>query len=625
MAKCKIFILLLGLFITYGIAVGTQVHFALINDTHSILEPFGPRDDVTLEAEYGGYPRAVYILDSLRSAHPGILLLHAGDMIGGDFLSNITRGYASFDLWKRAGIQAFCLGNHEFEYGPDVLDSVLSEIDMPFLCANIVADEYPYLAASCEPYRLFGVPTETPGESIFIAVFGLCTEETETVGWTDSVDLTSTYSAITDIGFPAGADAAVLMPHVSFWEDTVLAKIPWIDAVLGAHDHYIMEEPFWVVSEGDSTPVVQAGWATGWVGHLTMDYCPGEGLRFISWELIEINRTFPENYEARTALNEYRELIIANPFVGLDPYENVVFYADTTISIRPVAPEGSGWKDSPAGNLVSDAYRAILGTDVALEGTGALRMDIYSGPVTHADLFRLVPNGLDTRTDLNANLITMEISGADLKMMMELVFFGADFYPELFPQLSGVNLSYDPEGPFLNRIDLDSWNIGGIPWNTATSYTMGASALLMIAFEASGLTLPEIDSMDITVYQALVNYCSDPSFDPSYLSEGRIIDIRSASIKENIKIFPQNLYCYTYPNPFNAQVNFEVPNNSQITVFDLNGRIVDRLYTPVIKNLSQEGTSSVRWSPGAEIPSGLYPIKISLGDQTYMTNVIYLK
>ncbi|MBN2541367.1 5'-nucleotidase C-terminal domain-containing protein [bacterium] len=649
----SIFVLFI-LLVFANMALAATVHFALVNDCHAIMETFGPRDPASLEAPYGGYPRAVTVLNWLRELYPDIICVHAGDIISGDFLSTTTRGLAMYDLWLAAGIRVFAIGNHEFEYGPYVLDSILGMMDVPLVCANLDAPGFPNLQAAMEPYRIFPVPGDEPGDTIRIAIVGLCTQETNVAGWPDPLELTDIIPAVDTLTLPPEVDASVALTHLSYWDDESLGtRIPWLDAIIGGHDHAILEEPIWAYHGSDSTPIVKAGAYNRCVGHLAMEYVPGEGLEYLYWEAIHLNDAIAHDPSARAMLDVYRDYISAHPRVGLDPYSTVAFYAESDISNHPVASGGTGYSDTPEGNLVTDAYRAVTSADVAFDARGSLRMRIYEGPVTYADLFRAMPMGLDEESGLNAPLVVFEVSGAQLRELLEISLYGSDIDYSVFPEFSGMHLRFNPNGFPFTRVQTDSWTVGGEPWNDTETYLIGGNTLLIFALDMIGYSIPGVDTLDITAYEALVEYCTDPDFVPRYESAGRLINIDTGVEESPITIDKFDILCY--PNPFNSIVNIEIAGVRalhvtplQMEIYDMNGRLVisDRegclsiqgkdafpnLNNSFPQSIGESGSNDYRsrkgefsWRPEPNVSSGLYLVKVRYGEFSDSRKVLYLK
>ena len=94
-----------------------------VNDTHSHLDAWGPKDR-HLDGTLGGMAKAASVIAAVRATEPNVLLLHAGDVFHGDLFFNEYFGVPELQLMKQLGFDAMAVGNHEFDFGPDVLADV---------------------------------------------------------------------------------------------------------------------------------------------------------------------------------------------------------------------------------------------------------------------------------------------------------------------------------------------------------------------------------------------------------------------------------------------------------------------------------------------------------------------
>ena len=65
------------------------------------------------------------------------LLLNGGDDFQGSPISSITRGKSQIELLNLYNLDAFVIGNHEFDYGQYSLDSALLDAKFNYLSANL--------------------------------------------------------------------------------------------------------------------------------------------------------------------------------------------------------------------------------------------------------------------------------------------------------------------------------------------------------------------------------------------------------------------------------------------------------------------------------------------------------
>ena len=119
---------------------GTTITILHVNDTHSHLDAFGPKD-AHLNGTLGGIAKAATVIGTVRTSEPNVVLLHAGDIFHGDFFFKKYFGVPELQLMNSLGFDAMAVGNHEFDAGPDVLEGVLETAfaagSFPVLSANL--------------------------------------------------------------------------------------------------------------------------------------------------------------------------------------------------------------------------------------------------------------------------------------------------------------------------------------------------------------------------------------------------------------------------------------------------------------------------------------------------------
>ena len=96
-----------------------------LNDHHSHIEEtrlaVPITDNAGVTAAVGGWPRLVTLLRQLSAEHPNLLKLHAGDAITGTLWYTIFKGGADAAVMRMACLDAYGLGNHEFDNGDAAL------------------------------------------------------------------------------------------------------------------------------------------------------------------------------------------------------------------------------------------------------------------------------------------------------------------------------------------------------------------------------------------------------------------------------------------------------------------------------------------------------------------------
>src|SRR5579859_1034295 len=101
-------------------------------------------DDVRDAEAPGGLSRAATILSTLRSQYPGqVVLVDAGDLIEGNLYATYygrvapARPHPMIDALNALDYDAAIPGNHEFDFGVDVLRNAVADATFRYLSANI--------------------------------------------------------------------------------------------------------------------------------------------------------------------------------------------------------------------------------------------------------------------------------------------------------------------------------------------------------------------------------------------------------------------------------------------------------------------------------------------------------
>ena len=102
----------------------------------------------------GGMAMVASQVRSLRSrATPErSLLVDAGDAWQGTFISNANKGEAVTKAMTLMKYDAMAVGNHDFDWGQDVLAQRAKEASFPFLATNVVETKTGKLPSYLKPY-----------------------------------------------------------------------------------------------------------------------------------------------------------------------------------------------------------------------------------------------------------------------------------------------------------------------------------------------------------------------------------------------------------------------------------------------------------------------------------------
>lgn len=234
-----------------------------------------------------GLSNMAYLINQIRDAddYDNVILIGNGDMFQGTYISNETNGLAVIDAMNAMKFDAMGIGNHEFDWGIDVIlkyfdgDPNNGEANFPLLNANI------YVKAS---NSLLTVKDGKVFESYIVEREGI---KIGLISYIGDLYNSIIYSMVKDYEFDlnlsdsierigrslkqAGADIIVVNIHYGDEYNKIFAQAKdeqgnyLVDAVINGHEHKLVQD---VVERdgGIPMPYVQAGSNGKYIGKITL-------------------------------------------------------------------------------------------------------------------------------------------------------------------------------------------------------------------------------------------------------------------------------------------------------------------------------------------------------------------
>jgi 5'-nucleotidase/UDP-sugar diphosphatase len=506
-AGAILLVALLGCTLARPVAVSATTLTVLhVNDTHSHLDATGPRD-AKLAGTVGGIARAATVIARERAAAPDALLLHGGDLFQGDLFFNQYFGVPELGLLAALGFDAMTVGNHELDFGPDTLAGALAEAfpggGVPLLSANLDLTGYPALSAFVRQSLLRNV------SGVEVGIFGMTTPD-DPMMQPDPVQVLGTGDPVTVLGIAgevvadlraAGAEVVICMSHLGYAYDQALAaNVPGIDVIVGAHDHLVLETPTMVANPaGGTTIIVQAGCHYRYVGRLRLDVGP-EGVRLGDYVLLPVDEAVPPAPQVQAVVDQLKDGIVAR---WGDVYGTTVASARKPVALRD---DRGTFRDSPIGDLVTDALRTETGTDLAITTDGLISEGLAQGPLVAADVFRVVSYGYDVDTGLDLQLATCDITGAELLQALEITLGYLDVSDAFFVEVSGIRFAYDPLAPVGKRVVLPTVRVGDRAIDPSRTYSATVDAAIVALLPMLGVEVSNVRLLPTLEYEALLDH-----------------------------------------------------------------------------------------------------------------------
>src|SRR6185312_573250 len=208
-----------------------KVTLLQVNDVYQ----FAPVD----QGKAGGLGRVLTLKKSIQQENTNTLLLMAGDTISPSVESITYKGAQMIEAWNAIGLDYATYGNHEFDFGPDVLAQRVTESKFGWIAANVIDKRsgQPFGGAKRFVVREFS--------GVKIGIFGLVLPETKITSRPgDNVEFRSpcdTAKQMVSEIHDHGAKVVVALTHLSMREDKEVARCADVDVIIGGHEHSLLE------------------------------------------------------------------------------------------------------------------------------------------------------------------------------------------------------------------------------------------------------------------------------------------------------------------------------------------------------------------------------------------------
>lgn len=262
-----------AIFLMCGFTVFSQKQLVILhtNDTHSRIEPL-PATDKTAPGKGGVVRRATFI-DSVRNADKNILLLDAGDFLQGTPYFNLFKGKVEVEAMNLMKYDVATLGNHEFDYGLEVLANVVKKAKFPIICSNYDFSGTP-MEGLTKPYVIFHK------NGVRIGIIGVCMQPKGLISSENykGMKYFAPEKIVNELALKLRGekkcDLVICLTHIGYDEDIELAKkTRQVDIFIGGHSHTYMKEPKFVKDMDDKNVMIHQTNGRGvYVGKIDVDF-----------------------------------------------------------------------------------------------------------------------------------------------------------------------------------------------------------------------------------------------------------------------------------------------------------------------------------------------------------------
>lgn len=408
-----------------------------------------------------------------RHAKRGVAMLSSGDnfLAGPEFNASLQKGFPYYDSIALSviGYDAITIGNHEFDFGPDVLADFILGVQprVTFISANLDVSGEPTLRFLEQQGRIApSVILSERGE--LIGVVGATTPRLPYISSPRNVnidpDVAGAVQAEIDALTACGVKIIIVSSHLqSIAEDLALAPLlrdmdifiagggsellanPWNPLVPG--DVASTAYPVYATdADGLAIPVVTTSGDYKYVGKLVAGF--DRHGRLI--EVVE-EQSGPVRVAGKPEVDGVEPNLLVQRAVVAPVQEAVASLAANLVASSEVALDGRRASvrgmESNLGNLCADslwwqatqmaASFGVPAPDVALQNGGGIRNNsiLPSGNLSELDTFSVLPFA-------NFVCVVPAVSAAQFKEILENAVSRVEFGDGRFAQISGFAMTY---------------------------------------------------------------------------------------------------------------------------------------------------------------------------------------
>ncbi|MDP8901927.1 MAG: 5'-nucleotidase C-terminal domain-containing protein [Actinomycetota bacterium] len=462
-----------------------EVTILNISDFHGQLVPLSGSAD-NLEDEGSDNPSfdlggAAYLkpwFDLYRAeAKDGAILITGGDEIGATPpISAFFQDRPTIDAMNALGFDANAIGNHNFDVSAEFFaGTIIPNARFPYLSANLTpapsATPLPVASPAASPVAATGMPWQPAMtfdfNGVSLGLIGFSNPDIPeltrpgALGPYEVTDPVPAISAQAEQLRGQGVPVVVAIGHMGATSGTfnepagpvidVADSVSGVDAVLGDHTD------FETITVRDNGVLVTEN--------------ASKGETFMRVRLVVDTETNAVVYKTADIHTPWNVGVTPDPGIQgqldaltaeLEPILGTVTGASTVPIPRADAcgQEAGRTCESLVGNVVTDAMVATYNTDFAITNSGGLRADLTCPAADNPDDFcpADAPANSITRGQVLGVLpfgnvvVTLDVTGAEIKEMLEV---GVSAMPEAdgaFPQVSGLCFTYDITQPAGSRV-----------------------------------------------------------------------------------------------------------------------------------------------------------------------------
>lgn len=465
-----LFVLLIGIFgcaddpdiTTSSPTIDPDLTIFFVNDQHGQINNFA---------------KVKFIVDAAK-ANGNVLLVSAGDIFAGNPIVDqfSEPGFPMVDIMNQTGFDLGVLGNHEFDFGTEVLSERIEESNFPWILANIDASNSPleqpdpFVTLSVGEFRvtfLGLIETNGRGNDTIPATHPLRVAD---LSFQPHQDVVQNYA---NLKAQENADVLVALTHLGAEADRNLAlNYPFFDLIIGGHSHDVVNETV------NNVPIAQAGANLQLLGKIDL-YLEGQTVTEVSISTIDLNNISTTDPDLVASIANYNATPEFGTVVGQSDFDHFSF---------------------GLGCFFTNSLKEFMDVDFAIQNFGGIRAGINQGPITAFEIYSMDPFN-------NQSVVFTKTVGEYERFFCET---GDLFF------YSGINID-------TTNNDFQIVDENGVPLPDGLELTMGVNDFIPAVYDEY-FDFSEAEIKSYTTAEAIIGYLENSNTAIDFEGCLRVID-----------------------------------------------------------------------------------------------------
>lgn len=379
-----------------------------------------------------GYPKMAGLRDAISDT-AFTALVSSGDFLQGGTTGALSHGQYIVDIMKTMNYDAITLGNHEFDYGVPAMLKLLEQVDAHVACVNFrdmngkrIYEPYVMKQMGNKKVAFIGAVTPT---AMATEAYSFFDKDDNQIYDLAQEEVYQMVQEQVNEARKAGADYVIMITHLGEDKNSMnvdshglVEATNGIDIVLDGHSHSVIPHDTVYNKDGKPIIVTQTGTKLANIGKLvispdgkfTTELIPMEKCTHVSAKV----------QHATDSINNLMSVLVNRKICKLD-YDLRILDENGKQAVRR--------EETNAGDIVTDAYRAITGAEIAITNGGGIRSQAKAGDLTYGDVIAFLP--------YDNYVSVVEVSGSQLLDVLETCTSFIPVEDGDFPQVSGLKFT----------------------------------------------------------------------------------------------------------------------------------------------------------------------------------------